>query len=158
MSGWEACGMDREFIMCPNEKYLQSREDNCNANESDNVVYHHFDGAGKNNKRPSYTEIMPFTSSRELSQEVQGTTELPFLTVVHVKVNSGSRFPGVSNPTNSSPKLKSKSTESTSNHTNSGNIATPEVSAVAPLNQQCDDTEAFGVTCRWKMQPSKINR
>lgn len=80
---------------------------------------------------------------------IEGTTELPFMTVVHVMVNSGSK----GNASKSLGELSSRPSV-----VEFGSTKPPASFNPNFVHGSDDVTEAFGVTCKWKMSPSSITR
>lgn len=78
---------------------------------------------------------------------IEGTTELPYMTVVHVQVNSGSKM---NHQQSTGLRMSGPSVIDFGGHNACGSCKDG-----GPLE---DFTEAFGVTCKWKMNPSSLNR
>lgn len=80
---------------------------------------------------------------------LDGTTELPFLTVVHVMVNSNSKPHQNASPSmrRSGPSVLDFGSDRKLDSNNGPKSCSAE-----------EVTEAFGVTCKWKMSPRAINR
>jgi hypothetical protein len=187
LSGWQAAGMDSEMLMALNKRYFSANEiendkfisksspsdsrspqDAMDLNNSTNCL----NGdksirAFQSRRSHSLQPISGEDAARLMSQSIlnndktckevplQGKTELPFLSVTHVLVNAAVKTAPFNSPQRSQG-LK----HSTSSVTNVPMESTHllENNKTQSFSKTEDATEAFGVTCKWRMHPSHINR
>lgn len=87
-------------------------------------------------------------------KSLEGTTELPYMTVVHVMVNSGPK-----SGAHPSPNMRASGPSVMELGMHEGASSSSNLSGAMKRPPAPEDvTEAFGVTCKWKMSPDAINR
>ena len=177
MSGWSAAGLDRELVPLLNEKFMDGQHDSSRHEKEKYRVHEIYQPdstrtvpveinrcskADELRRTCSVSEVPPrrphefpilediqASSTSSTVRPLDGTTELPFMTVVHVMINSSSK-----NHQNVSPNLRS----SGPSVMDFGSDQKLETNIANKASNAEEVTEAFGVTCKWKMSPRAINR
>jgi hypothetical protein len=153
--------MDRSMVMVPNQSYvsLSNREER-EGFPSEHVVVHHERSRSAEKRKTSFTEIEPLAycppSFMNGSDEcpLQGTVELPLISVLHVKLNQSGKGAGNGSVVGiiGSPSMALfPNAEGSPGFNNVGSA-----NGVDSLDRR--DREAYGVTCRWRTRPVSFNK
>jgi hypothetical protein len=152
--------MDRAMVMVPNQSYVSpsSREERGNFS-SEHVVVHRELPRSSDKRKTSFTEIEPLVyfppSFLNGSDEcpLQGTVELPLISVLHVKLNQSVKSAGSSALAGIAG---SPSMVSFPNSESSPSVLGASAHGGGSLDRK--DREAYGVTCRWRTRPVSFNK